>query len=59
MEKTYLGWQDRKEKSLQTEYLEETPLLAEDGTLLAHGWARKNFFQYDRSRVRHPLRRKE
>ena len=59
MEKTYLGWQDRKEKSLQTEYLEETPLLAEDGTLLAHGWARKNVFQYDRSRVRHPLRRKE
>ena len=59
MEKTYSGWQDWKEKSRQIEVKEETPLLAPDGTLLTAGWARKNVFQYDRSRVRHPLRRKE
>ncbi len=59
MEKTYLGWQDWPEPSRQTEYTEETPLLSPDGTLLASGWARRNVFQYDRSSVRHPLRRKE
>ena len=59
MEKTYVGWQDWKEKSAQREYTERTPLLAPDGTLLAKGWARENVFDYDRSRVRHTLRRKE
>ena len=59
MEKTYIGWQDWKEKSRQTEVTEETELLANDGTLLARGWARRNVFRYDRDRVRHPLRRKE
>ena len=34
-------------------------MLAEDGTLLVKGWARKNVFQYDRNRVRHTMRRKE
>ena len=59
MEKTYVGWQDRPLKSAQTEHTAETPLLAPDGTLLAKGWARRNVFDYDRSRVRHKLRRKE
>ncbi len=59
MEKTYRGWQDWDHRSLQTEYTETTPLLGEDGTLLATGWARHNVFQYDRSRVKHVLRRKE
>ncbi len=59
MEKTYVGWQDWKEKSAQKEYTEKTPLLAADGTLLAKGWARENVFEYDRRLVRRPLRRKE
>lgn len=60
MEKTYIGWQDpRFEKSKQTEYTSPTPLLGEGGTLLSPGWARNNVFQYDRDKVKHPLRRKE
>ena len=59
MEKTYRGWQEWSCPSRQTEYTEGTPLLGEDGTLLAAGWARHNVFHYDRDRVRHPLRRKE
>ena len=59
MEKTYRGWQEWATPSRQTEYKDETPLLAEDGTLLVRGWARKNVFQYDRNRVKHVLRRKE
>ena len=59
MEKTYRGWQEWAAPSRQTEYTDETPLLAEDGTLLAKGWAKKNVFQYDRNRVRHVMRRKE
>ena len=59
MKKTYRGWQEWENRSLQTEYTEETPLLSEDGTLLAKGWARRNVFRYDRERVKFPLRRKE
>ncbi len=59
MEKTYRGWQEWDTGSLQTEYTDETPLLSEDGTLLAKGWARKNVLRYDREKVKHPLRRKE
>ena len=59
MDKTYTSWQDWAQPSLQTEYTQPTPLLAEDGTLLAKGWARKNVFGYDRDRVKHILRRKE
>jgi hypothetical protein len=33
------------------EITEETPLLHEDGTLAAHGWARGPLMQYDRSLV--------
>lgn len=59
MEKTYRGWQEWDSPSRQTEYSAATPLLAEDGSLLAAGWARHNVFQYDRDRVKHVLRRKE
>ena len=59
MEKTYRGWQDWDAPSRQKEYTETTRLLAEDGTLLAAGWARRNVFDYDRDRVRRTLRRKE
>jgi len=60
MKKTYVGWRDPGfPDSAQTEYTEPTPLLGEDGTLLAAGWARHGLFQYDRTRVKHPLRRKE
>ena len=59
MEKTYRGWQEWDHPSRQTEYIHETPLLSENGTLLAKGWARKNVFRYDRNRVRHVMRRKE
>ena len=59
MDKTYTSWQDWAQPSLQTEYTQPTPLLAEDGTLLVRGWARRNVFQYDRDKVKHVLRRKE
>lgn len=59
MKKTYRGWQEWDHPSRQTEYIHETPLLSEDGTLLAKGWARKNVFRYDRNRVRYVMRRKE
>ena len=59
MEKTYSSYLEWAEPSRQTEVTAETPLLAEDGTLIARGWARHNVFQYDRNRVRHVMRRKE
>ncbi len=59
MERTYKSWTQWDKPSLQREYTEETPLLAEDGRLLAAGWARHNVFRYDRNAVRHVMRRKE
>ena len=59
MKKTYSGFQEWEHSCNQTEYCEETPLLSENGTLLAKGWARKNVFQYNRNRVKHVMRRKE
>ena len=60
MEKTYIGWQDpRFPKSAQREYTEPTRMFAEDGRVLAAGWARKNVFQYDRLRVKPVAHRKE
>lgn len=55
MEKTYVSFLQRKEKSLQKEYTEKVPLLAPDGTLLESGWARKNVFEYNRDYVRKGL----
>ena len=59
MKKTYAGWKESGLKSKQTEYTEATPLLADDGTLLAKGWARHNVFEYDRDKVKKVMRRKE
>lgn len=50
--RTYVTFQEWKEKSKQIEYTESTPLLDADGTLLAKGWARHNVFQYERSKVK-------
>ena len=47
--RTYQNYKNWKCKSKQTEYTEETPLLASDGTLLAKGWARHNVFDYNRN----------
>ena len=59
MKRTYESWLETNFKSAQREYSAPTELLAPDGSLLAAGWARHNVFDYDRSRVRHVLRRKE
>ena len=59
MERTYKSWKEWEKPSLQKEYMEEAPLLAGDGRLLAAGWARHNVFRYDRNAVRHVMRRKE
>lgn len=52
LERTYVPFTEWKEKSKQTEYTEETPLLNPDGTLNAKGWARHNVFTYDRNLVK-------
>ena len=52
LKRTYVPFAQWKEKSKQTEYTEPTPLLAEDGMLLAKGWARRNVFEYDRNLVK-------
>ncbi len=59
MKKTYQGWQEWTEPGQQKEYTEETPLLDRKGHVKAAGWARRGLFQYDRSRVKHKMRRKE
>ena len=59
MDRTYKSWLDGDFTSAQREYTEETPLLGADGTLLASGWARHNVFDYDRTKVKKELRRKE
>lgn len=59
--RTYQSYWNWKEKSKQTEYTEETPLLDKDGNLLAKGWARHNVFTYDRTLVKkgNPMSKKE
>lgn len=57
--RTYKSFTEWEEKSKQIEYTEETPLLAEDGTLLAKGWARRNVFTYDRKLSNPNWRKKE
>jgi hypothetical protein len=59
MEKTYRGFLDWDAPSRQREYTEPAKLLDEDGTLLAAGWARRNVFDYDRTKVKLRFRRKE
>lgn len=57
--RTYVPFNEWKEKSKQTEYTEKTPLLAPDGTLLAKGWARRNVFDYNRNHSAPKYRKKE
>ena len=52
LKRTYVPFNEWKEKSKQTEYTESTPLLNPDGTLNAKGWARRNVFEYDRNLVK-------
>ena len=59
MDRTYRSWIDPSFTCKQKEYRHPAPLLSDDGTLRARGWARHNLFDYDRSLVRHPMRRKE
>lgn len=59
LKRTYTPWQEFPQKSKQTEYTEPTKLLADDGTLLAKGWARRNVFDYDRTKVNPQMRNKE
>lgn len=55
----YLSWLNGEVKSEQIEYTEPTKLLADDGTLLAPGWARHNVFDFDRTKVSPQMRCKE
>ena len=57
--RTYKSFWEWEEKSKQIEYTEETPLLGNDGTLLAKGWARRNLFTYDRTKSTPNKRKKE
>ena len=50
--RTYVPFKDWKRPSKQTEYTKETPLLSPDGKLLAKGWARHNYFTYNRDYVK-------
>ena len=61
LKRTYVPFKDWAEKSKQTEYTQETPLLDKDGNLLAKGWARHNVFTYDRNLVKkgNPMSKKE
>ena len=59
MDKTYSSWMDGTWTSAQKEYTEPTTMLDETGKLLCAGYAKHNVFDYDRNRVRHPMRRKE
>lgn len=52
LKRTYVPFKDWKEKSKQIEYTSKTPLLSPDGKLLVRGWARKNYFEYNRDYVK-------
>ncbi len=59
IKKTYKSFTEWSEKSKQTEYKSNTPMLAEDGTLLTKGWARHNYFDYNRAHSSPNWRKKE
>ena len=48
-DRTYIPFNEWKEKSKQTEYTEPTRLLDYSGELLAKGFARHNVFDYDKT----------
>ncbi|MBR4286171.1 MAG: DUF2804 domain-containing protein [Clostridia bacterium] len=52
LKRTYVPFNEWTQKSKQTEYTEETPLLSPEGKLLAKGWARRNVFTYNRDYVK-------
>ncbi|NMP38117.1 MAG: DUF2804 domain-containing protein [Clostridiales bacterium] len=57
--RTYKSWLKGEVKSIQREYTQPVPLLADDGTLLAAGWARHMLFDYESKNVRPHSRFKE
>lgn len=58
--KTYVGWQELKEKRNQIEYAKPVQLLDDDGNVQVRGgWARHNLFEYDRTFARPQWRGKE
>lgn len=59
MKRTYTPWQEFPQPSAQKEYTAPTKMLADDGTVLARGWARGNVFEYDRNKIRPKSRGKE
>ena len=59
IQRTYTSFRDFPQSSAQTEYTQPTEMFADDGTLLAKGWAKHNVFHYDREKVNPAGRRKE
>jgi len=49
--KTYASWLAGEVKSEQREYTQPVKLLADDGTLLTPGWARRMVFDYEREKT--------
>ena len=49
--KPYASWLAGEIKSEQREYTQPVKLLADDGTLLAPGWARRMVFDYEREKT--------
>lgn len=57
--RTYVPFTEWKEKSRQTEYTENTPLLTPGGELISKGWARHNVFEYNRNYVKQGIMSKK
>lgn len=58
-ERTYKSWLKGEIKSAQREYTEPTKFFGDDGKLLCPGWARRNVFDYDRTKSTPENRKKE
>jgi Protein of unknown function (DUF2804). len=59
LKRTYVPYKDFPQKSKQIEYTTETTMHDDNGKLLVKGWARRNYFDYDRNKVTPKNRRKE
>ena len=57
--RTYVPFNEWPEKSKQTEYTENTPLLSPEGNLIPKGWARHNVFEYNRDYVKQGIMSKK
>ncbi|MGI6701178.1 MAG: DUF2804 domain-containing protein [Christensenellales bacterium] len=55
----YESWTDLRERRKQIEIKEPVRLLDDNGNLLVKGWARRNIFEYDRTKARPQWRGKE